>query len=100
MDVGLRTVLVKGPIVPKHVIAIFESDWKHLLNDRACHSRKITKGDIPLEQMPKLFAEIYDTTFTARFTAYIRLLCQFENLFVSNLQTSFMLISEQWFLYA
>ena len=35
MDVGLRTVLLKGPIIPKYVIAIFEDDWKHLLNDRA-----------------------------------------------------------------
>ena len=31
MDVGPRAVLLKGPIVPEHVIAIFEGDWKHFL---------------------------------------------------------------------
>ena len=48
MDVGPRTVLLKGPIVPKHVIAIFEGDWKHFLNVPIMIERvtlEITKGD-------------------------------------------------------
>ena len=31
VDVGPRTALLKGPIVPKHVIAIYEGDWKQNL---------------------------------------------------------------------
>ena len=59
MDVGLRAVLLKGPIVSKHVIGIYEGDWKHLLNDRACHSRKSLNEIHLCRQTPKLFAEIY-----------------------------------------
>ena len=84
VDVRPRSVLPKGSIVPKHIIAIFEADWKHLLNNRACQSRK------SLKEMTHLYSKLQakrpdflrkftfppKTIFAALFTAHIRSLCE------------------------
>lgn len=55
IDLWLYTISLKSPMVPKHVIAKLESDWKHLSNVPIMIDSpftKMTRGDTSLEHSP------------------------------------------------